>query len=107
MFRDRLILVSFGVSLAVNIILWIMVAGKFGWSSEPVPLHFNVVYGIDLVGSSRNLYQIPAAGLVIFLVNFWLARAVFSKEKLLVYFLGFGTLVIQAIFLLALIALFF
>ncbi len=106
MLKDKLILVSFGISLVINIILWVMVASKFGLSAEQIPLHFNVVSGIDFVGSSRNLYQIPGAGLLIFLINIWLARAIIAKEKLFAYFLGFGSLVVQLFFLLTLAALF-
>lgn len=104
-FRDRLILVSFASSLFVNIILWIVLAGKFGLSREPLPLHFSVVYGIDFVGSARKLYQLPGAGLLIFFVNLFLGRGLYDREKLLSYFLGFATLAVQIIFAVAVLAL--
>lgn len=95
--HDRLILVSLGAGLILNIILWIVIVSKFGLSHEQEALHFNIVYGIDLVGSSRQLYELPAAGLIIFLVNLWLAKLIYERDRLFSYFLAYGSLVAQLI----------
>lgn len=99
-FRDRLILISLGLSLILNIILWIMLVGKFGLSKEPVPLHFNIVSGIDFLGESRQLFELPASGVVIMLANFWLARTVYRTEKLFGYFLVGAAVAVQLLLLL-------
>jgi len=96
-FQDRLIFVSFILSAILNIILWLMLAGKFGWSGERVPLHFNVVYGIDYLASARQVYQIPLAGLALLAINALLAMRIYPREKLFSYFLGFGTAALQLI----------
>lgn len=103
--RERLILVSAGVTLTINILLWIVTFGKFGLGNELLPLHFSVVYGIDFVGSSRQIYELPAAALVILLVNFSLGILLYGFEKLLSYFLFFAAAIAQAFFLIALLAL--
>lgn len=105
--RDRLVLVSFGLSLFINIIIVLFIFGKFGFSQEPVPLHFNIVYGIDYVDESRKLYQLPATGLVIFLVNFLTGSQVYEKEKIFSYYLGFSSLLVSVILAIAGLALFF
>lgn len=103
--RDKLILVSFSAAAVANIILWAILFIKFGLSREIVPLHASVIYGIDLVGSSRNVYQIPALGLVIVILNLYLARLFFHYEKLLAYFLAVSSVAVQALLLVAGIAL--
>ena len=100
-FQDRLVLISLVGGLLLNIILWIILISKFGLASEPMPLHFNVVYGIDLVGQSRRVYQLPAAGLGIFLINLFLGRSIYQVIKLFAYFLIFTSLAIQILLFIA------
>lgn len=95
--RDRLVFVSIIAALSLNILLWIIVLGKFGLGSEVGPLHFNIVYGIDLVGRERQLYEIPAAGAIIILINYFLGRQFYEKEKLMSYFLSLASLLVQII----------
>lgn len=103
--RDRLILVSLGGALLVNIILWIVVIGKFAGSKELLPLHFNIVYGIDFLGTSRQIYEVPLMGFVILVINFALGRIFFDSQKLLSYFLNFTSLFVEVILLVAVLAL--
>lgn len=93
--RDRLVLVSLAAALVVNIILWLAVFGKFGYSRELIPLHFNIVYGIDFVGSARELYELPLSGLLLLGVNFYLGKTLYPREKLFAYFLSFAALLVQ------------
>src|SRR3989344_3238342 len=86
-------------------VLWVVTIGKFGYSQDPIPLHFNIVYGIDYIGASFNIYQIPLFGLIILLLNFWLARILNRREKLLSYFLLIAGYLTNAIILVAGIAL--
>lgn len=107
MSKDRLIFVSLVFAIVFNIILWVLLAGKFGVNDERVALHFNVVYGIDFLGSSRNVYELPAAGLVILIVNTFLGGWVYERQKLFTYFLFFGSFFIQIIILMSAAALIF
>lgn len=99
--RDKLILVSFGAALLVNILIWILTLSKFGTGSARVPLHFSIVYGINFLGPARQIYLLPLAGLLFILVNAGLARMLYDREKLLAYFLAVGSTVAQVILCLA------
>lgn len=105
--KEVLVWVSFGGSLLGNIILWGVLLSKFGFSREAAPLHFSVISGIDLVGSPRNLYQIPAFGLLAILINFFLHFLFGPHEKLLRWFLAGAALAVQVILLVAVLALIF
>lgn len=107
MSKDRLVFVSLVFGIVSNIILWALLAGKFGVSNERVVLHFNVVYGIDFLGSSRNVYELPAAGLVILAANTFLGGLVYEQQRLFSYFLFFGSFFIQIIILLSALAMIF
>ena len=103
--RDRFILISFCGSLLVNIILWVMLIDKFALTREPIPLHFSIVYGIDFVGSSRQIYRLPSAGLFVVLTNFWLGKILYPEHPLFAYFLTAAALVMQLFLLTGAVAL--
>ena len=104
LFKSTLILVSWFSGAFINIITWLVIAGKFGFSSEQVPLHFNIVYGIDFVGSARLLYQIPAAGLAILGLNTFLSKSIYQKNELFASFLIFVSLFVQVLLFVAALA---
>lgn len=100
-----MILVSELTAGLLNIILWLALYIKFGFSRELIPLHFNVIYGIDYVGKSFNVYQIPGAGLVILCVNLIFARIFFKIERVFGYFFMFASIGIQLFLLISALAL--
>lgn len=99
--KDRLIFVSTLGSVILNIILWLVVAGKFGLSRDRITLHYSAIYGTDFLGSARNIYLIPLAGLAVAAVNSWLAWATYRREKLFAYMLSFAGFVAQLLLLAA------
>lgn len=100
MLKDRLIFVSLLAAAVSNIILWVALGGKFGWSVEKIPLHFNVIYGIDLVAESRLLYVMPLIGAFLLGLNAGLASFLYPQNKLQSYFLCFAALLLQIVLLL-------
>lgn len=105
--RDRLVLVSLSVGLAVNIILWSVLFGKLGFPREVMPLHFNVISGIDLVGSGRQLYLLPGVGLLLYLLNFGLGRLLYREARMLTIYLSLAGAIIQVVLAVAIAALFY
>jgi hypothetical protein len=70
-----------GVLIAVNSAIWMVVyyiTTKV--TQDLVVLHYNVDFGVDLVGDVGNMYMIPATGLVILVINLLLVF-LFSKQK--------------------------
>jgi len=87
------------VFLTFNILNLLMVIGLFGLlyymfghgGEEFVVLHYNIYFGIDLVGEWYRVFNIAYLGLTIFLVNFILGGLVYLKEKIVANFLTLGT----------------
>lgn len=105
MLKNRLFFVSTLSSLAVNILLWIIIYSKFGLHNEPALLNYSTIFGINLVGGSNMFYQLPIIALVIFAVNYFLARIFWFREKIMSYFLLISAVFIQFIFLISVVAL--
>ncbi len=79
----------------VNIIQWLVIAGKFRFESRPIPLHFNAFYGTELVGPAYFAYQLPIVGLVFLWVNFYLASRFLRYDRFLARLCVWLTVVIQ------------
>jgi hypothetical protein len=70
-------------------------------TAERTILHYNVDFGINLIGSENQLYIIPLIGLLVFLVNFFILPLYYNQKeiKFLSYYL-FTVSIISNIFLL-------
>ncbi len=83
----------------LNIIHWILLLIKIKPSSTNILLHYNVVYGSDLISKSWYVYWIPLLALILLLLNFFVSSLFYKKEKLASYFLSMATIAVQLIFL--------
>lgn len=102
-FRQRFIRINLFLSLFLNLGMWFFLAFKAGSFSDIIYLHYNIYFGIDLIGKWHQVFFFPSLGIFFFIVNFLLGAVVFSQEKILSYFLAFSSSIIQLILILALI----
>lgn len=83
MAHDRPAMLIFAGAALVQLANW----AYFAWLVKPQDgllfVHYNIYFGVDLVGPWYRLYTIPAAGLVVLLVNFFLARTLHRKSPIL------------------------
>jgi len=70
-------------------------------TSDRTILHYNVDFGINLIGAEKQLYIIPLIGLLIFLINFLILPIYYNQKeiKFMSYFL-YTTSILTNIFLL-------
>lgn len=70
----------------VFVVFWQIIVWLQAWfisrnlSGDILVLHYNVDFGIDLVGNPIRIYLFPVFGLGIFLINF-LILAILAKDK--------------------------
>jgi len=102
---DRLNFFSLGVAFLLNIIQWAVIFIKLKPSGQNILLHFNVIYGADLVDLDYYAYLVPGIALLFLLVNGAAALFIYQREKLASYFLGMANLPVQMVFLVAAIVL--
>jgi hypothetical protein len=98
---DPLNLYSLGSALLINIIHWAILYIKLGHTSGTIVLHYNVVYGTNLVDKAKYVFIIPATALLLLVVNTILGNFFYRKEKLAAYFINFANIAIQLIFIAA------
>jgi hypothetical protein len=87
------LLILSGLSNAINFaILWIWIEPV----DYPIILHYNVYFGVDMIGDYRQAYFLPLTGLVLFVINLFLAIYFYAKkERIASYILLMATLMIQ------------
>lgn len=95
LFVDRVIRWLIIGSLCINAALWaasIFLARALG--DGLAVLHYNVVFGIDLIGNSSQMYIMPLVALGIIVLNGVLASYfLYRRERVAVIILNFAALV--------------
>lgn len=80
-FRSAVVQWSLVASLLVSLATWALM----GWFIRPVDfpiiLHYNVHFGVDMIGAWWQAYLIPLGGLLILIINTALARIFFMREE--------------------------
>src|SRR5258708_6586567 len=99
--QDRPNLTGLVVAAFLNAINWVILLGKIRPGNTNILLHYNVVYGADLIAKSLYAYWIPLLSLALLIINAILASIFYKKEKLAAYFLSLFSIIVQLIFLTA------
>lgn len=86
-----------GILVAINSAIWVAVYYISTKVTEDlVVLHYNVDFGVDLVGEVGNMYMIPTLGFIVLAVNFFLVFLFVGQKDLRVlahFLLGGATAV--------------
>jgi hypothetical protein len=107
--KDRIRSFFTGDFYGNSIVRWLLAAGVLlnlaNWSllaffirrvDFPIILHYNVYFGVDIIGDWRQVYLTPLMGLVFWLVNLALARHFYAaRERIASYILLLGALLVQ------------
>lgn len=84
------------VSFLLNIASFVLVAYFIRPVDFPIILHYNVHFGVDVIGIWWQAYFLPCIGLFINLTNIFLARFFYKyKERIISYMLLLAMLMVQ------------
>lgn len=100
-YRDRLINISLFFGIFANIGLWLLLIWQARGFSDSISLHYNIYFGIDLLGSWYQIFLLPSFGLAFIVINFIVGLAIYTREKILSYFLVWSGVFVQLIFILS------
>jgi hypothetical protein len=65
----------------INLLNWLSAyVININVSRDLVVLHYNVDFGVNLIGNVRQIYTLPLLGLIIFLVNFIILVFIFKRN---------------------------
>lgn len=94
-FRKKTLLSLTALAGAFNAALWALLILRIVPAPEAVPIHYNIYFGIDLVGPWWYRFAFPALGTVTFLVNGTLSVLFCEREETVAYFFTVASVFVQ------------
>ncbi|HAR99835.1 MAG: hypothetical protein US57_C0001G0004 [Candidatus Moranbacteria bacterium GW2011_GWC2_37_73] len=95
-FRSALIQWVMICAFFVNLANWGAIAYFIRPVDFPIILHYNVYFGVDVIGAWWQMYFLPLIGLVILCVNAVLGYLFYQqKERIVAHLLMLATFIVQ------------
>ena len=66
-----------------------------------IPLHYNIYFGVDLIGKPDQILKLPFVAFFVFIINFILAKLIYTVEKYISYILVSVSLWVSIILMVA------
>lgn len=87
-FKEKALTILFGVSALFLVISFGTILFKIGGLSTPLIIHFDAFQGVDFFGEKADFWAIWIVGLVIMVINYFLANVFFHRERVLTYIIA-------------------
>jgi hypothetical protein len=83
-------------ALILNAVNWGLIAFFIRPVDFPIILHYNVYFGVDVIGDWWQVYFLPLIGLIILMANAILGYMFYQrKERLVAHLLMLATFIVQ------------
>ena len=83
------------MALLINISTWAWILWQIPKEGDQLVLHYNVIFGVDRVGTFGELLYLPTLGFVILVVNYIVGWLVFKSDRFLSGLLIFSALLVN------------
>ncbi|PIR73782.1 MAG: hypothetical protein COU40_00735 [Candidatus Moranbacteria bacterium CG10_big_fil_rev_8_21_14_0_10_35_21] len=95
-FKKNIVRWLLGVSLLANIADWVVLKIFIKSVDFPIILHYNVYFGVDMLGDWKRVFFLPLIGIILIIINLFLAIYFFNRqERIASYLLLMAILMIQ------------
>ncbi|MDO8241270.1 MAG: hypothetical protein Q7T51_04815 [Candidatus Moranbacteria bacterium] len=95
-FKSHIVIWLLILSLASNLINWLILKIWVKPVDFSIILHYNVYFGVDSIGDYKQAYLLPLIGIILFAINLTLSVFFYErKERIASYILLMATLMIQ------------
>ena len=94
-------LIMLPLGLLLNLASWVWLLSQIKPQTDPIFLHYNILFGVDYIGDWWKVLYLPIAGLFIYLINTILSWVLFGKDKFAAQLLNFVSIFCQVFVLIA------
>lgn len=94
-------IIMFAASIILNIITWFWLFWQIKPQADQIFLHYNILFGVDLVGPWWRIMFVPLTGLAIIFINAILGWMLFGKDKFAAQLLNAVSVLCQIFLLVA------
>ena len=91
-FRDPWVSAPLLGVILVQIFVWWYLVANIRTDAGQVFLHYNIIFGVDLLGDWWKIYFIPLAGILVILINYFFSLMLYSVDKFLARLMSFWVL---------------
>jgi hypothetical protein len=98
-FRDLWISLPLVGVFFIQIYIWYDLIANIHPDMGQIFLHYNIVFGVDLVGDWWRIFLLPGAGLLVLAVNYILSYSFYGSDKFMARLLGLWVLLFHALLL--------
>ena len=102
-FKDPWIFGPLIGSVLAQLFVWWYILANIRPTAEQLFLHYNVVFGVDLIGEWWKIYYLPVAGILVILINYLSGWNFYSQDKLLARILSFFSVFFHVFLLIAIV----
>ena len=82
-FRDLWTLTPLVGAILAQLFLWGYLIANIRPDAGQIFLHYNIIFGVDLVGDWWKIYFIPLAGILVIALNYFFSWMFYSVDKFL------------------------
>ena len=93
--RDLRNLIPLILSIGAQIFIWFYILLNIKPSVGRVFLHYNIVFGVDLLGQWWKIFYLPLGGLVIILINFIISFLLYKRDRFFSWLLSAWVLLVH------------
>ncbi|MDP2683984.1 MAG: hypothetical protein Q8P20_02900 [bacterium] len=80
-FNNKYSLTLLIIALLINLASWLYIFLYIKPQSEPIFLHYNIYYGVDLIGNWYQIYlYIPFIALVVYFINAFISYILYRRD---------------------------
>lgn len=72
--------VLLAITLFIDAFEWVYLFAKIDRNTNPIFLHYNIYFGIDLIGPWYQIFIMPVAVLFILLINMYISYKFFTNN---------------------------
>lgn len=82
-FRDLWVSAPLLGVILIQIFLWWYLISGIRSDADQIFLHYNIIFGVDLVGDWWRIYFLPLTGVLVILLNYFFSLMFYSVDKFL------------------------
>ncbi len=96
-FSRPLVMTAVGIGLILTIGNWLYLFSLIGPQDRPIFLHYNIYFGVDLIGPWYHIFIMPAVSSLVYLLNILFSYILYVRNRWFSYTILGITVLIQGI----------
>jgi len=84
-FKDKASILLLILNIIFLVFSWVYLYMKVKPQEDPIFLHYNIYFGVDLIGNWYLIFLMPAIGLACFFINLVFSYIIYKRSKIISY----------------------